>query len=168
MTALVTGVAGFLGSSLAEVLVDQGQDILGIDCFLEYYPREVKTRNLQSLRKSGRFHLIEAPLQEVDLKPLVSRAEVVFHLAAQAGVRASWGRDFSIYTNNNILATQRLLEAAVGQKLQAFVYASSSSVYGDGVTLPTREDVRLRPVSPYGVTKLAAEMLCHSYFVNHG
>jgi nucleoside-diphosphate-sugar epimerase len=168
MKALVTGVAGFIGSHLAEALIDTGADVVGIDSFLDYYPREMKERNLEVVRKTNRFRLIESPLNELDLRPLVSATEVVFHLAAQAGVRASWGREFSIYTENNVLATQRLLEASVGQSLNAFVYASSSSVYGDGVKLPMCEEVPLHPVSPYGVSKLAAEMLCHLYFVNHG
>jgi UDP-glucose 4-epimerase len=168
MKVLVTGVAGFIGSHLAESLVERGREVVGIDCFLDYYPREMKERNLEALRASDRFRLIESPIQELDLKTLVSDADAVFHLAAQAGVRASWGSEFSIYTENNVLATQRLLEASVGQDLQAFVCASSSSVYGDGADLPMREEVPLHPVSPYGVSKLAAEMLCHLYFVNHG
>jgi UDP-glucose 4-epimerase len=106
-------------------------------------------------------------LQSIDLGSLVGEVDVVYHLAAQAGVRASWGGEFSIYTENNVLATQRLLEASVGTKLKAFVYASSSSVYGDSAQLPMQEEVPLHPVSPYGVSKLAAEMLCHLYFVNH-
>ncbi len=92
----------------------------------------------------------------------------VFHLAAQAGVRKSWGRDFSIYTANNVEASQQLLEACVGRPLHRFVYASSSSLYGDSVAIPMREDALPQPVSPYGVTKLAAEQLCHLYFVNYG
>jgi UDP-glucose 4-epimerase len=92
----------------------------------------------------------------------------VFHLAAQAGVRKSWGRDFGVYTVNNIEATQVLLEACVGQPLVKLVYASSSSVYGDQVDLPMREDALPQPVSPYGVSKLAAEQLCYLYFVNFG
>lgn len=167
MKAMVTGVAGFIGSNLADALVEQGHEVVGIDCFLDYYPREDKQRNLASLMQSERFRLIESTIQSLDLNRHVAEVDVVYHLAAQAGVRASWGSEFSIYTENNIQATQRLLEAAVGSKLSAFVYASSSSVYGDGVALPMRENVPLHPVSPYGVSKLAAEMLCHLYFVNH-
>jgi nucleoside-diphosphate-sugar epimerase len=92
----------------------------------------------------------------------------VFHLAAQAGVRRSWGRDFRVYTDHNVDATQMLLEACVGLPLERVVYASSSSVYGDAAAVPMREDAMLQPVSPYGVTKLAAEHLCHLYAVNHG
>ena len=167
MKSLVTGVAGFIGSNVAEALIAQGHDVIGIDCFLDYYPREMKERNIAELRNQDAFQLLEKPIGEIDLGPLVAEVDAIFHLAAQAGVRASWGQEFSIYTENNISATQRLLEASVGQELQAFVYASSSSVYGDNAELPMREDVALHPVSPYGVSKLAAEMLCHLYFINY-
>jgi UDP-glucose 4-epimerase len=167
MTSLVTGVGGFIGSTLAESLVESGEKVIGIDSFLDYYPRYVKEKNLESLSASPRFEMREGPIQDIELPRLLDGCDRVFHLAAQAGVRASWGAEFSIYTDNNILATQRLLEAAVGTKLQSFVFASSSSVYGDGVTLPMVEDVPLHPVSPYGVSKLAAERLCELYFVNH-
>lgn len=167
MKALVTGTAGFIGSHLAERLVDAGVDVTGIDCFTDYYPRAIKERNLQRLRQSPRFSFVEQPLAEADLPALVDGVTHVFHLAAQAGVRRSWGRDFRIYTVNNIDATQRLLEASVGTPIERFVFASSSSVYGDEVALPMREDARPQPVSPYGVTKLAAEQLCYLYHVNH-
>jgi UDP-glucose 4-epimerase len=167
MKALVTGVGGFIGSTLAESLVGGGEEVLGIDSFLDYYPRSVKEKNLQGLSASPRFEFREASLQEDDLPRLLEGCDRVFHLAAQAGVRASWGREFGIYTDNNILATQRLLEAAAGAKVSSFVFASSSSVYGDGAPLPMVEDVPLHPVSPYGVSKLAAERLCELYFVNH-
>jgi UDP-glucose 4-epimerase len=167
VTALVTGVAGFIGSTLAEALVREGESVVGVDSFLDYYARDVKERNLAALSRESRFELVEAPLQKLDLEALVKRARRVFHLAAQAGVRASWGGEFSIYTDNNILATQKLLEASVGAGLDAFVFASSSSVYGDEATLPMTEEVPLHPVSPYGVSKLAAEKLCELYFTNH-
>ena len=167
MKALVTGTAGFIGSHLAERLVDACGDVTGIDCFTDYYPRAIKERNLQRLRQSPRFSFVEQPLAEADLPALVDGVTHVFHLAAQAGVRRSWGRDFRIYTVDNIDATQRLLEASVGKPIERFVFASSSSVYGDEVALPMREDARPQPVSPYGVTKLAAEQLCYLYHVNH-
>lgn len=168
MRSLVTGVAGFIGSTLAEALVERGDEVIGIDSFLDYYDRELKERNIESLRHHERFELVEGALQDVDLNELLASSERVFHLAAQAGVRASWGAEFSIYTTNNILATQQLLEAAITAHISAFVFASSSSVYGDRTPLPMREDVALHPVSPYGVSKLAAEKLVELYHVNHG
>jgi UDP-glucose 4-epimerase len=168
VTALVTGVSGFIGSTLAEALIARGEKVIGIDSFLDYYSRSVKERNIETLKASPDFQLLEGAIQEMELARILDGCERVFHLAAQAGVRASWGADFAIYTDNNILATQRLLEAAVGTKIRSFVFASSSSVYGDGAPLPMVEDIPLHPVSPYGVSKLAAEKLCELYFVNHG
>lgn len=168
MKALVTGAAGFIGSTLADRLVAQGADVVGIDCFTDYYPRALKERNLAALRQQPHFRLVEDDLRQVDLEGLLDGVTHVFHLAAQAGVRKSWGKDFDVYVNNNIAATQRLLEACAGRRLDRFVYASTSSVYGDEATIPMREDQRLQPVSPYGVSKLAAEHLGHLYHVNHG
>jgi len=168
MKALVTGAAGFIGSTLAERLVRSGEDVVGIDCFTDYYPRSDKERNLAFLHTAPNFRFIERRLQDTDLGALLADRTHVFHLAAQAGVRKSWGRDFDVYTVNNIEATQVLLEAAVGRPLERLVYASSSSVYGDLVQMPMREDALPQPVSPYGVTKLAAEQLCHLYCVNFG
>jgi UDP-glucose 4-epimerase len=168
MNVLVTGVAGFVGSHLAEALVDRGARVTGLDCFTDYYPRAMKERNLASLRGRDGFRFVEARLEAADLGSLLRGITHVFHLAAQAGVRKSWGRDFRTYTVNNIEATQVLLEACVGLPLERFVYASSSSVYGDGVAIPMREDALPQPVSPYGVTKLAAEQLGYLYHVNHG
>jgi UDP-glucose 4-epimerase len=165
--ALVTGAAGFIGSHLCERLLAQGATVVGIDCFTDYYPRARKQANLTSLCGTSGFTLVERPLAEADLPSLLEGVTHVFHLAAQAGVRKSWGRDFRVYTVNNVEATQVLLEACVGHPLERLVYASSSSVYGDDVTLPMREDALPQPVSPYGVTKLAAEQLCYLYFVNH-
>jgi nucleoside-diphosphate-sugar epimerase len=168
MHALVTGAAGFIGSTLSERLLGQGARVTGIDCFTDYYPRPVKERNLQGPRASDRFTFVEAALQETDLGPLLEGVTHVFHLAAQAGVRRSWGREFQVYTVNNIEATQVLLEACVGRPIERLVYASSSSVYGDTTPVPMREDALPQPVSPYGVSKLAAEQLCYLYSVNHG
>jgi UDP-glucose 4-epimerase len=168
MKALVTGAAGFIGSSLSERLISDGAEVVGIDCFTDYYPRADKERNLTELRRAARFRLVEAPLAQTDLGRLLDGVTHVFHLAAQAGVRKSWGRDFRVYTVNNVEATQLLLEACIARPIERIVYASSSSVYGDDVELPMSEDARLQPVSPYGVTKLAAEQLCYLYFVNHG
>jgi nucleoside-diphosphate-sugar epimerase len=159
MNALVTGVAGFIGSHLATALLDRGARVTGIDCFADYYPRAIKEANLAKISGRDGFRLVESTIQAADLGSLVRGATHVFHLAAQAGVRKSWGRDFRVYTVNNIEATQVLLEALVGLPLERLVYASSSSVYGDHVPLPMREDAFLQPLSPYGVTKLAAEQL---------
>ena len=167
MRALVTGVAGFVGSTLAERLVADGVDVVGIDSFTDYYPRAIKERNLAALLTSRTFRFVEARLQDADLARILADCTHVFHLAAQAGVRKSWGRDFAVYTVNNVEATQVLLEACVGKPLERVVYASSSSVYGDRVELPMRETALPQPVSPYGVTKLAAEQLCFLYFVNY-
>ena len=168
MRALVTGAAGFVGSTLAERLLLDGADVVALDCFADYYPRPLKEHNLAGLREHPRFRLIESRIQDADLVSLLADRTHVFHLAAQAGVRRSWGRDFGVYIENNIEATQLLLEACVGRSVERFVYASSSSVYGDSVSLPTREDAPAQPVSPYGVTKLAAEHLCALYQVNYG
>ena len=167
MRALVTGVAGFIGSTLAERLVGDGVEVAGIDSFTDYYPRSIKERNLARLLAGPRFRFIESRIQDADLPALLEGCTHVFHLAAQAGVRRSWGRDFAIYTVNNIEATQVLLEAAVrAPSLERFVYASSSSVYGDNTPMPFREDALPQPVSPYGVSKLAAEQLCYLYHAN--
>jgi len=169
MRALVTGVAGFVGSTLADRLLADGADVVGIDCFTDYYPRPIKERNLSALVAHPRFRFVEARIQDAPLVTLLADRTHVFHLAAQAGVRKSWGKDFAVYTVNNIEATQVLLEAAAAQRqLERIVYASSSSVYGDNVATPMREDALPQPVSPYGVSKLAAEQLCYLYFVNHG
>jgi nucleoside-diphosphate-sugar epimerase len=167
MKALVTGVAGFIGSTLAERLVEQGATVVGVDSFTDYYPRSQKESNLAALRAHPRFRFVETSIQDADLSGLVGDSTHVFHLAAQAGVRKSWGRDFAVYTTNNITATQLLLEACVSRSLERVVYASSSSVYGDAVEMPMREDARPQPVSPYGVSKLAAEQLCYLYYANY-
>lgn len=168
MRCLVTGVAGFLGSTLAERLVRDGNEVRGVDCFTDYYARVDKERNLETLRRSAAFELREEDLSTTDVRALVRDVEVVFHQAAQAGVRASWGESFESYTRHNILATQRLLEAVKGSGVRRLVYASSSSVYGDTTDLPMRESSRPRPFSPYGVTKLAAEHLAELYRHNFG
>jgi UDP-glucose 4-epimerase len=166
---LVTGAAGFIGSHLTDSLLADGHEVLGLDAFVDYYPREAKEKNLAGARGRPGFRLVEGRLQDLELAPLLAGVDQVFHLAAQAGVRASWGRDFAGYTDHNVLATQRLLEAvhATGSGIP-IVYASSSSVYGDTRELPLRETGVCEPVSPYGVTKLAAEHLCRLYAKNHG
>lgn len=166
MKALVTGAAGFIGSTLAGRLLDQGATVTGLDCFIDYYPRPVKERNLATLTGRPGFSFLESAIQKADLHALLKDTTHVFHLAAQAGVRKSWGRDFEIYTVNNIEATQVLLEAVSQFPIERLVYASSSSVYGDRVSIPMREDALPQPVSPYGVSKLAAEQLCYLYWAN--
>jgi len=167
MNALVTGAAGFIGSHLSAALLDSGASVIGVDCFTDYYPRPLKEANLATVKDRQGFKFVQGALQEMDLKPLLAGVTHVFHLAAQAGVRKSWGQDFDVYTRNNIEATQRLLEALAGIPIERFVYASSSSVYGDEVLLPMKEDAYPQPLSPYGVSKLAAEHLAHLYWVNH-
>jgi UDP-glucose 4-epimerase len=161
-------VAGFIGSTLAEHLLARGASVVGIDCFTDYYPRANKEANLEGLRARRDFSFVEASIQRADVASLLDGVTHVFHLAAQAGVRKSWGRDFQTYTSNNIEATQVLLEAVATRPIERFVYASSSSVYGDHVAIPMREDALPQPVSPYGVSKLAAEQLCYLYYVNYG
>ena len=170
MRALVTGAAGFIGSHLTERLLQRGWSVRGVDAFLDYYPRAIKEKNLQWALGHEAFTFLEEDLVECDCSKLVQGADVVFHLAAQAGVRKSWGENFQVYTANNIDATQRLLEAAAqrDEPLKAFVFASSSSVYGDVETFPMREDGPTRPISPYGVTKLACEDLCALYWKAYG
>jgi UDP-glucose 4-epimerase len=168
MKALVTGAAGFIGSHLSERLLHMGATVVGLDSLTDHYPRHRKERNLTSARAAAGFTFVETSLADASLSILLDGVTHVFHLAAQAGVRKSWGRDFDVYTVNNVNATQILLEACVGRPIERLVFASSSSVYGDGTPLPMREDAHLQPVSPYGVTKLAAEQLCYLYHVNHG
>lgn len=168
MKALVTGAAGFIGSHLSAALLDSGASVVGVDCFTDYYSRALKDANLDTVRARPGFTFTEAALQDVDLKSLLSGVTHVFHLAGQAGVRKSWGGDFDVYIRDNIQATQRLLEALVRMPIQKYVYSSSSSVYGNHVPLPMREDAYLQPLSPYGVTKLAGEHLGSLYSANFG
>ena len=168
MHALVTGAAGFIASHVSNLLLDQGATVHGIDAFTDYYPRPLKEANLATLTGRPGFSFTEAPLETVDLDTLLAGVTHIFHFAAQAGVRRSWGTDFRHYTLNNIEVTQRLLEAVAKRPIERLVYASTSSVYGDLAAIPMREDAALHPVSPYGVTKLAGEQLCFLYHVNHG
>jgi UDP-glucose 4-epimerase len=163
MKALVTGCAGFIGSHLVDKLLELDYKVIGIDCLTDYYPRAVKEDNIAIVLEHKDFEFIDKDILEISKFPGV---DYVFHLAAQAGVRASWGSSFEIYTRNNIEATQKLLESYKDRKIKKFVFASSSSVYGDA-ELPMKENSLLKPVSPYGVTKLAGENLCYLYWKNY-
>ncbi len=168
MKCIVTGAAGFVGSHLSERLLRDGHAVVGVDCFTDYYPRRLKEANIAAARKHRRFTFIEEDLNCLDLPALIGEGDLVFHQAAQPGVRASWGHLFDVYTQMNIAATQRLLEACKEKRPARLVYASSSSVYGDTAKLPEHEDDHPRPISPYGVTKLAAEHLCVLYWKAFG
>jgi UDP-glucuronate 4-epimerase len=169
MRALVTGVAGFVGSHLAEALLDGGHTVTGVDCFTPFYAPAQKRENLETALASPRFELVEADLRTTGIEALLDSVDTVFHQAAQAGVRLSWAEGFDEYVSHNVIATQRLLEAVVtARPVARVVYASSSSVYGNQARYPTREDDVPRPFSPYGVTKLAGEHLAALYAENRG
>ncbi len=163
---VVTGAAGFIGSHLCERLLTDGHEVVGIDSFSSYYEPKRKEHNLQDARAHPRFTLVQADLVSADLTHALSDASVVFHLAGQPGVRPSWGDQFDRYVQDNIVATQRLLESLRGAPIKRLVFASSSSVYGDAEMFPTKESALPRPVSPYGMTKLAAEHLGFVYMRN--
>lgn len=165
--ALVTGAAGFIGSTLTERLLADGVSVVGVDCFTDYYDIALKQKNLTTALGHKNYQFLKLDLGDGDMSALPD-VDVVFHQAAQAGVRASWGREFATYVHHNVLATQRLLERYKGTKLERFVYASSSSVYGDAERYPTDEAMLPRPFSPYGVTKLAGEHLVLLYGRNFG
>jgi nucleoside-diphosphate-sugar epimerase len=167
MRCAITGAAGFIGSHLAEALLAAGHEVVGLDAFVPYYPRELKERNLAGLRNHPRCAFHEVDLRKDELGPLVADAEVVFHLAAMPGLVRSW-TDFEGYWTCNVLATQRLLEALLrsAKRLRRLVYASTSSVYGRFGS--GDEALPAKPVSPYGVTKLAGETLCRAYGESHG
>jgi UDP-glucuronate 4-epimerase len=166
--ALVTGAGGFIGSHLTESLLGDGNEVVGIDCFNDNYGRRSKLRNLERAMEWQGFEFVPIDLARGDLFDVVQECDAVFHLAAEPGVRPSWGQRFEQYMRNNVLATQHLLEATLGSPVDRFVYASSSSIYGQAESFPTPESAMPRPLSPYGVTKLAGEHLCRLYHANHG
>ncbi|WP_218081576.1 NAD-dependent epimerase/dehydratase family protein [Anthocerotibacter panamensis] len=169
LTSLVTGCAGFIGSHLTEYLLAQGHRVIGIDCFTDYYSRALKRNNLLEILKHPQFHLLEEDICHVPWPTVLDGVDFLFHQAAQAGVRSSWGTSFHHYTYNNIEATQILLEAARNAPgLLRFIFASTSSIYGEAEAFPTPESVTPRPVSPYGITKLAAERLGQLYYHVYG
>ena len=168
MRALVTGVAGFIGSNLADLLLADGHEVVGIDCFTDYYDIAIKRSNIAQAQVHKNFRLVEEDLLDCDLRALLDGIDAVFHQAGQPGVRLSWADGFETYTRLNVLATQRLLEAAKDSSIDRLVYASSSSLYGAAEHYPTSEVDLPAPMSPYGVTKLAAEHLCSLYHRNYG
>ncbi len=168
-TCLVTGAAGFIGSHLSHRLLAEGCRVIGVDCFTDYYEQQIKENNARELLKHPSFKMIRRDIADIGEFGLESGGvHWIFHQAAQAGVRASWGEEFAHYTHHNVLGTQRLLEWARCFKPEKVIYASSSSVYGDTGKLPMHEEDLPRPMSPYGVTKLAAEHLCNLYNQNFG
>lgn len=159
---LVTGCAGFIGSHLCESLLESGHQVRGVDAFTDYYSRATKEQNLAGFRLHGSFELVEADLATASLAELLDGCAGVFHLAAQAGVRGSWGDTFAVYARDNVIATQRLFEACSSVGLR-IVWASSSSIYGNAERYPTTESTPPQPLSPYGITKLTCEHLASAY-----
>ena len=163
MKILVTGAAGFIGSHLCEkLLTDPSHTIIGLDTFIGPTPVSLKKINIENLVKHPRFKLMQTDLLTTDLEKLSEGIDVIYHLAGMPGVRSSWGKDFYPYVTNNITATQRLLEAVKDKPIQKFIYASTSSVYGEKTGM-VKEDAYLTPLSPYGITKLTGEHLCNVY-----
>lgn len=159
---LVTGCAGFIGSHLCESLLESGHSVRGVDAFTDYYERATKEENLAVSRRHPAFELVEADLSTAPLEELLDSCAGVFHLAAQAGVRGSWGDTFAVYARDNVIATQRLFESCSSAGLR-IVWASSSSIYGNAERYPTTESTPPHPISPYGVTKLTCEHLASAY-----
>ncbi len=166
MKCIVTGAAGFIGSSLCEKILSNDFEVVGIDSFIDYYSREIKEKNIENLKLSKNFNFIEGNILHLDISTLISDGDYIFHQAAQAGVRTSWGKNFYFYTENNIMATQQLLEACKGKNIAKIIFASSSSIYGDCKDVPMSENSIPSPVSPYGVSKLACEQMCYLYWKN--
>jgi nucleoside-diphosphate-sugar epimerase len=165
---LVTGAAGFIGSHLAERCLELGDNVTGVDSFTPYYDPECKRANIERIGGSSSWRFVEGDLLDLELPSILEDVEIVYHLAAQPGVRASWGQTFDAYVTSNVSAMQRLLEACAAESVDRFVFASSSSVYGDAERMPTCEETPLRPISPYGATKVLGEHLCRLYHRSRG
>lgn len=167
-SVLITGAAGFIGSHLAQECSARWSKVIALDAMLPTYDIATKRQNRDAVMSCPGCRFVEADLLDVNLEEMLAEVDIVFHLAAQPGVRSSWGPDFDVYTERNITATHRLLEAARKARLQRLVFASSSSVYGEAARRPTPEDAVLRPVSPYGATKALGEHLAHAYWRGFG
>jgi UDP-glucose 4-epimerase len=167
LRVLVTGCAGFIGSHLSESLLRDNVEVIGVDCLNDNYARRSKLANLDRARQWDSFEFVPIDLSRGELLDLVAEVDVVYHLAAEPGVRSSWGDRFGQYLRNNVHATQHICEALSSFPGRRLVFASSSSVYGQAERWPTSEDVLPQPYSPYGVTKLAAEHLCWLYHRNY-
>ena len=163
----MTGAAGFIGSRLVETLLSLGHEVVGLDCFSAYYEPQVKRVNISASLGHPRFSMVTGDLATIALDSLLDGVDMVFHLAGQPGVRSSWGSGFATYVQHNLVATQCLLESLTRRPVP-MVVASSSSVYGDNGGGPLAEDSPLRPVSPYGMTKAAAEQLADVYRRDRG
>jgi nucleoside-diphosphate-sugar epimerase len=166
---IVTGAAGFIGSHLTERLLKDGFNVTGIDCFTDYYSKEIKQKNISNFWNNKNFKLIESDLMDIDLDTLLSKNKILFHQAAQPGVRASWGNQFQTYVKDNIQVTQKILESAKNtNNLEKIILASSSSVYGNQQGIMIEDETMVKPISPYGVTKFASESLGILYHKNFG
>src|ERR1035438_5232935 len=164
MKCLVTGVAGFIGSSIAEKLLADGYEVIGIDNFNSYYSIEHKKNNLKLLLQQRKFKLHDADVLKMDLNKIFNKEAFIFHYAWQPGVRDGFGENFNLYLNNNIYATQKLLNASKGRNIQKFIFASSSSIYGQKLFTPISEEAHTQPMSLYGSSKLMSENICNVYF----
>ena len=167
MRYLVTGVAGFIGSTLATRLLSEENEVVGVDTFHNYYDSSIKEHNISALLKAKNFNFYKLDICELQTASFESKFDCIFHLAGQPGVRDSWSQGFDSYSYNNVLGTQRVLDYAVSSKIKKIVYSSSSSIYGDAESYPTLENAMPLPASPYGVSKLAGEFLCDSYVRNY-